>query len=121
MRSKRKNARARLRVLKGAAAVPAPAAASGPASAPAPAAPPGPEQLDELDKLREQQELVDRHRGQRSEQLARHARETAEQLTRHVDEEKALAEAQQREVAQLWRRHGRELAGWQVRVLGGSS
>lgn len=108
---KRKKPRARLRVLEAIAAGPAPGVASVPPSEL--------EQLSEEHKLLERQELIDRHRGQRSELVARQARETADLLGRHVDEDKALQRAQERELAQMWRRHGRAPSGWQMRVLGG--
>ena len=109
-------------------------AVGGAASAVAAAGPPAPGpktgELVELSaaisdeqKIAERRELIDRHRGQRSEQTARHARETADLVARHEDEETALEKAQARDVAAQWRRHGRgageEPSGFMLRQLDG--
>lgn len=114
-RRKRKGARG-LRVVGGAAS--AAAAVEPPALAPEPVV--GHEESEQR-KIADRTKLIDTHRGQRSDLQARQARETADLIARHLDEEKQLERSQAHDLAQLWRREGRPLAGWQIRILGGSA
>lgn len=105
---KRKHTGRALRLLEGGAAA---AAASAPPPPPAP-------KIDEAKRIADRQELIDRHRGQRSELQARQARETAELIARHIDEERDQEAQQRHDLAKLWRRQGREPSGFLVRQLG---
>jgi len=63
-------------------------------------------------KMLEQQQLVDRQRGEVTSARARHARELAELITRQTLEERDLERRHRRELAKLWMHHGRKMGRW---------
>lgn len=72
-----------------------------------------------LAKLKEQQALVDRQRGEVTAQRTRHARELAELITRQTLEERDLESLHRRELARMWMHHGRRMGRWVAGVLEG--
>jgi len=91
-----------------------------PAPPPAAAPPPEPVTKEELEfqRAREQQEITDQHRGERSAMLARQAREVAELIERHEAEARVLDQRHAGQVARLWRRQGRARGPWLESVAG---
>jgi hypothetical protein len=63
-------------------------------------------------KLEEQQELIDRQRGEVTSTRTRHARELAELVARQVLEERDLERKHRRELARLWMHHRRKMGRW---------
>jgi hypothetical protein len=63
-------------------------------------------------KLIEQQQLIDRQRGEVTDIRVRHARELAELVARQVLEDRDLEKRHRSELALMWMHHRRKMGRW---------